>query len=240
MASFSSSSSKPARLAILGVGASQPYRSVAWLCEMKGIPFEYVKVQPGKDTAKAEYKDKFLGGTVPALIDRETDLQLFEMNAIMVYICREFGLDDVLPRSPAEEAKVHQWLNWHHSNTRMFSKYAFAPFVRPDLGLSMTMSPGVSKLLEKICGVMEKQLSATPFLVGNAPTLADLCCYEEVGQCVHLDLYDFAAFPKLQSWMQKMEGIEGYAKVHTKVFTGLKVFIDKVKADNNEAKLAAL
>lgn len=237
---MSSSITKPARLTLLGVSASQPTRSVAWLCEWKGIPYEYVQSHPLMDKPESDFKDRFLGNTVPALIDSKNNLEIFEMNAIMVYICREFGLDDVLPRNPAEEAKVHQWLNWHHSNTRMFTIYLFAPLMRPDLGIKIERSSRTNKMLENICGVMEKQLSLTPFLVGNAPTIADLCCYEEVGQCVHLDLYDFSPFPKMQSWMQRMEEIEGYDKVHTRVLKAVKLAIDKVKAEHSKKKLASL
>jgi glutathione S-transferase len=235
-----SASAGAARLAIFGHPASQPFRSVSWLCLWKHIPYEFVKIQPGPDTRKPEFKDKFLGATVPALVDRETGVELFEMNAIMVYICREFGLDDVLPREPAVEAKVHQWLHWHHNNTRMFTKSLFAPLVRPDLGLKVKLSPAADKQLANICGVMEKQFTTTPYLVGNTPTLADLCCYEELGQCVHLNLYDFGAFPKVQDWMRRMEALEGFDQVHTKVFKGLGAYIDKVKADLKAQKKAAL
>ena len=75
------------KLKIYGVAPSQPCRAVMFLCAMKNIPYELVKVSPAKrDSVREGYTSSVNpSGKVPGLQDTD-GFMLYESAAIMAYI----------------------------------------------------------------------------------------------------------------------------------------------------------
>jgi glutathione S-transferase len=67
-------------------------------------------------------------GKVPAIVDPETNIKLAESHAIMRYLCRKYptqagswyGNNDYL-----KQARIDEYLDFHHSNTRKCHYYLF-------------------------------------------------------------------------------------------------------------------
>ena len=222
-----------------------------WLCAMHGIPYELEFVMPGsrKGTRSKDYLALCPAGYVPAVRFPDGAV-LWESNAILTYICERAGAkipDTMWPRGggPANalrRARIQALLHWHHHGTRSVTLALFAPLARPDIKQTPEGLKQARKTATRAIGLLEGLLDGHggPFLLeGAAPTLADLCCMSDVGQCQdHLvGLFDFGPFPRVRAWMARMEALPGFDEA----WDGLKTllpFLAKRKA-KAKAKAAA-
>uniref|UniRef100_A0A6U8UKD7 Glutathione transferase n=1 Tax=Zooxanthella nutricula TaxID=1333877 RepID=A0A6U8UKD7_9DINO len=217
---------------------SQPARALAWACACEGTEVDEVTIMPGKDTRSAEYRQRGPITAVPRL--EEDGFVLNESHAIMCYLGDRHGWK-LYPSDPQVRARVHQYMNWHHQNTRRITLALFAPVMRPDIPLPKETIDLWKKEISSPQGTLnsiEQWLSASKWLCGDMPTLADLSCYCEVGQC--LDKYtglfgihgiDLAPYPRLNAWLAECERLPGYEKSHAM----LKDLAPKIKAKAGKA-----
>ena len=70
--------------------------------------------------------------------------------------------------------------------------------------LADTLSRGEAAL-----AVMEAQLARTPFLLGDAPTIADIALYAYT-HCADEGGFDLADFPTIQGWLGRIEALPGF------------------------------
>ena len=240
-----------ALLTIYGVPASQPCRTVMWLCAMHGIPYELEFVMPGsrKGTRSETYLALCPAGYVPAVKFADDGTVLWESNAILTYICERYR--DRVPATmwpsgssaadALRRAHIQKLLHWHHFGTRQVTLALFAPLARPDIkqtpaGLKMAL-----KTATRAIALLEGALArhGGPFLLeGDAPTLADLCCFADVGQCQPslVGLFDFGPYPHVTRWMANMERLPGFDEAHAGL-RQLLPFLAKRKAKAAAAKL---
>ncbi|KRW99271.1 Thioredoxin-like fold [Pseudocohnilembus persalinus] len=128
---------------------SQPSRAVVTLCNIGKIPFQAQNI----DILKGEqFKSKFSklnpDKKVPAM--SEGDFILFESHAIMKYLCDSRNLPQHLyPRNnPQQRAKIDQYLDWHHLNTRLhLKKVIFGTMTGKELDVK-TYTPQVKLTLQ--------------------------------------------------------------------------------------------
>ncbi|CAK9031074.1 unnamed protein product [Durusdinium trenchii] len=116
--------------------------------------------RPGKDTRSKEFQAQgFLG---------------FRL-AIMAYLGDKFEWK-LYPRDARIRARIHQYMNWHHQNTRRITMALFAPVMRPDLKISPEQTKQWMKEIAQTLQSIERWLNENPWLCGPAPTVADLSC----------------------------------------------------------------
>ena len=60
-------------------------------------------------------------------------------------------------------------------------------------------------------------LSKNEFLCGDHLTLADIAAYAEIGQVkpAFTNVFDLTPFPRVCSWLKRMEAVDGHDVVHT-------------------------
>jgi len=195
---------------------------------------------PGKDTQTQEYRDKNPIGAVPRL--EEDGFVLNESHAIMCYLGDKFSWK-LYPSEPQIRARIHQYLNWHHQNTRRITLALFAPVMRPDVALPQDALALWKKEITSTNGtlrVIEQWLSKSKWLCGDRPTVADLSCYCEIGQCSdeYTGLFsihgvDLTPFPRIREWLAECEKLEGYERSHAllkKLGPGIKKKASKLAA----------
>mmetsp|Transcript_3176 Transcript_3176/g.7129 ORF Transcript_3176/g.7129 Transcript_3176/m.7129 type:complete len:229 (-) Transcript_3176:40-726(-) len=225
-------------LKLYGVAGSQPARAIMWLLAMKEIPYEMVETMPGSKNEKplgsrsASYLAKVPTGNVPAIEDTENGMILWESNAILTYIAEKYRLEDLYPSQDiVKRAKIQQWLHWHHHNTRVLTFGVFGPHFRPDIKFNEVEIKGNIRKAKNACQIMNDQLSTADFLVGDSLTLADIACYEDLGQCAshNLALFDFSKYPAVESWIQRLEKLPKHQETH-KVFGFFKKMLDKQRS----------
>jgi glutathione S-transferase len=210
-------------LKLPGVPLSQPFRSVAWAMLQKKSPFAVAMAVPGSKGKSGCLAEPFLSmnplGTIPT-IEEEDGFVLFESPAIMAYLADSRGWEDVYPKAPRKRAKIDSYLHWHHSGTRSLAAVA-AQFLRPDLADDPVMEKGRAAAGKTLDRLSQVWLSESPFIAGSpTPSIADLLAYEEVMQLLPgaFNLLDAPLEPKLNAWVERMQGLPLHDEVHASCF----------------------
>ena len=143
-------------------------------------------------------------GEVPVL--EHGGRRLTQSGVILTYLAertRRFG-----GRSDDERYEALRWILFdNHKFTSYFATLRFL------LGLQKTGVTPVTEFLRARAlaafGIVEKHLAARPFIVGDAPTIADLSMVgylyypEETG-------IDRAAFPNIEAWTGRVASLPGW------------------------------
>mmetsp|Transcript_8892 Transcript_8892/g.13135 ORF Transcript_8892/g.13135 Transcript_8892/m.13135 type:complete len:242 (-) Transcript_8892:515-1240(-) len=217
-----------APIKIYSMPISQPARAVSWACAYEKTEVEEIFAMPGKDNKSPEYRSRHSIATIPQLDDNGYILS--ESHAIMCYLGDKFNWS-LYPKDPKVRGRVHEYMNWHHSNARKITFALFCPIFRPDL----LASPDVPALFKKellqdnshvpqtsgVLPTIERMLSQQKWLCGDVPTVADLSLYCEIGQCLDkfLGLFsaakiDINSYPKIKAWCEECEKLPGFQSSH--------------------------
>lgn len=166
-----------------------------------GLPVELIDV----DLVAGEQKTSaFLAmnpfGQVPVIQDGEVTLA--ESNAILVYLASKYADEQWLPRDPVGAAKVQQWLSV------AAGLVAFGP-AAARLIVVFKAPFNAEEVIARANGlftVMEKALQASAFLVGEAPTLADIANYTYIALAPEGNI-SLTPYPHLRSWLARIEAL---------------------------------
>ena len=217
---------QPNRLIIHGAPASQPSRAVYWTCMIKELPFELKPL--GVDDMGGEGPLLHLNpsGQIPTVEDGT--FVIFEMPAILTYLCEKHGWDDLLPADLPTRTRVHQYLHFHHNFTRLATMGLMASHVTVAFPERMKGTPIEAMLsdpdkLEKgravvrhVADLIERGFfrDGSTHLCASHATIADIACYEELAQLRWAGLFDFDGFPKIQMWLGEMEQLPFHEPAH--------------------------
>lgn len=170
---------------------------------LAGINYDLVDV----DLMKGEHKQEaFLAlnpnGQVPALEDGDTVVT--DSNGILVYLARKYA-PDWIPRDPEAEAEVQKFL------TLAAGEIAFGPAAArlitvfgADFSARFT-----ARIAKSAFEKLERHLAGRDWLVGTAPTIADVAIYSYTARApegnVSLDPY-----PNIRRFLANVEGLKGF------------------------------
>ena len=140
-------------------------------------------------------------GQLPALDDE--GFVLYETQAMCRYLDARAG-SPLMPRDLRARARVDQWMSIEAANFSchlMKFVYHYLLKIEQDAGALRRAGEG----LEEALGVLAQQLSAEPFVAGNAFTLADICFmpYFEYGLLTPAEAL-MAKHPSVLSWWNKV------------------------------------
>jgi glutathione S-transferase len=157
------------------------------------------------DVIDRSNRPELLAGLNPALrvptLVLDDGRSLAESNAILWYFAKGTSY---LPEDPFAQAKVLQWL--------FFEQYSHEPYIavlRFWLAIAK-LTPAREELEAKRAGgeaaldALERQLELSPYLVGDAYTIADIALYaythvaEEAG-------FDLSARPATRAWLERVK-----------------------------------
>ncbi|MEM6512750.1 MAG: glutathione-dependent disulfide-bond oxidoreductase [Pseudomonadota bacterium] len=134
---------------------------------------------------------------IPALLDTETGIRLFESGSILVYLAELFG--DFLPSESAARAETLNWLFWQMGSAPFlgggfghFYHYAPAKFEYPINRYAME----VKRQLD----VLDRNLAERPFLAGGDYSIADIATYPWYGGLVLRNSYEAGEFLDVASY----------------------------------------
>ncbi|WP_332812739.1 glutathione S-transferase family protein [Sphingomonas sp.] len=153
-------------------------RKPAIMLEEIGMPYEVVGVDIGKNE---QFSPEFLAiapnNKIPAIVDDQGPggrLSIFESGAILTYLAERSGL--LLAASGADRFKALEWLHWQIGGLGpMLGQLGFFA-VRSEEKVPAAISR-FSEEAERLLGVMEKRLTAVPYLAGQDYSIADIACY---------------------------------------------------------------
>jgi glutathione S-transferase len=177
---------------------------VKWVCDHLALPYVWVAIDTLKqETRTSEFLKLNDAGQVPAVVfdDGRT---LAQSNAIIRYLARG---SDLIPVDAFAQARMDEWLFWEQYSHEPY--VAVCRFHMFYLGKSASdLDPDKVKRGYAALARMEHQLAITPFLVGNAVSLADvsLLAYTRVAHegGFHLDGYG-----AVRRWIGATEKILG-------------------------------
>lgn len=144
-------------------------------------------------------------GQIPVLEDG--DVVLADSTAILVYLAKRYAPgSNWLPEDPVGAARVQRWLA-QAAGEIMFGPAAARVSARfYDTGVPAGLSQA---LAAKVLGLMEGELAARDWLVGEAPTIADVACYSYIAHApeggIALDPY-----PQVRAWIARVQALPGF------------------------------
>jgi glutathione S-transferase len=147
-------------------------------------------------------------GEVPVLEDEAR--RLTQSGVILTHLAKKhgaFGGND-----EAEQQEVLRWLFFdNHKFTSYFATYRFMKAfagTEPD----PVVMKWLRSRLDSSFGIVNKHLGNQPFMVGDAPTIADMSISGYLFFPVEESGYEIAErYPHIGSWLERMRAIPGWA-----------------------------
>lgn len=168
-------------------------------------------------------------GTLPTLQDKAAGMGVFESATIMRYLAEKFLTNSQwFPDDLATRTRINSYLDWQAYTLRSAFIVVGAALEaghkadgsgidesKAHLSLVQKQLYGYSNPIWKDRGdngvvsqlqiINDKWLSQGPFIAGARPSIADLALYGDSGYIIHMFGMDFAKYPVLNAWYQRME-----------------------------------
>ncbi len=136
---------------------------------------------------------------IPALVDcsGEQPIRVFESGAILLYLAERFGA--FVPGAGAERAECLSWLFWQMGSAPFLGGgfghfYAYAP-QKIEYAIDRYAMEAKRQL-----DVLDRRLAHTPYVAGEAYTIADMAIWPWYGQLVLGELYGAAEFLQVHDY----------------------------------------
>ncbi len=178
---------------------------VELMLSLLGLSFERIEVDLFNGAHKQPaFLAKNPFGQIPVIEDGEVTLA--DSNAILVYLATRYDSGRTwLPREPVAAAQVQRWLSI------AAGELAHGPAAARLVALfGMPLDAVRAKnIAASLYGVLEAHFREQRFLVGSAPTIADVALYSYTAHApeggVSLDPY-----PGVRAWLARIEALPGF------------------------------
>lgn len=178
------------------------------LMALLDLPFRHVEVSTADGgTKQPGFLAKNPNGKVP-LLELEDGRLLAESNAILCYLAEG---TPYMPEDRYERALALQWM--------FFEQYSHEPHVAvrrsllryPHLAGDVTPERLAALLRQgnKALSVMEDRLLESPFMAGQAPSIADIALYAYT-HCAEDGGFDLAGFSAITAWLERVRSLPGF------------------------------
>ncbi len=178
---------------------------VRLMCALLGLP---VVLEDVDLLAGAQKTPAFLArnpfGQVPVIEDGETCVA--DSNAILLYLVSRYAEDERwYPADALTRARIQQW----------FSAAAGPLAKGPASARWITISGSgqdtaeAVKIAAGLFQVMDDTLAKTDFLVGEAPTVADIAMYTYTAHAPEGGI-PLTPYPHIQAWLARIEALPGF------------------------------
>lgn len=169
-------------------------RKASILLEELGVPYTVYAIDITKDE---QFAPDFLkiapNNRIPAIVDHETGIQLFETGAIMLYLAdkhKQFQCEG------NEYWRMMEWLMWQMGGLGPMLGQTHH-FVKYNKGKSEYSEQRYSKEARRLYGVLNRRLEGREYIAGEGTgvySIADMACWPWVSrfEWQEIDLNDFA------------------------------------------------
>lgn len=190
---------------------SQPCRAVYLFMKACNIPFEMVKVDLSSGEQLGEEFTKISSiQRVPVINDN--GFILGESGAIFRYLAKKFGVQEhwYPTRDLQQQARVDEYLNWHHTNIRipamMTFRHQFINTVRGRPIKQDEVKRYKAELAKSVKHIDLYFLKNNPYIAGKDISVADLQAYCELMQ---LDIIgnenEYRSNPNVRAWADRVK-----------------------------------
>ena len=166
-------------------------RKISVMLEECGLPYEIVPVDIGRgDQFDPAFLEISPNNRMPAIVDTDTGLSVFESGAILVYLGEKSG--QFLPRDRAARFEVLQWLFWQVGGLGPMAGQ-LSHFVNYAPEKVPYAHERYFNEYDRLLGVMDRRLANRDFLAGE------------------LSVADFASFPWVASYRRLGASLDDFA-----------------------------
>ncbi len=184
---------------------------VTIMLEECGLDYQIIPVDiGGGDQFTADFLRISPNNRMPAIVDRAPadggePLAVFESGAILEYLAEKTG--QFLPAAPREKYRVLQWVHWQMANLgpMMGNANHFKNYGKNIADDPAQLEYGTQRFVgevDRLCGVMDAQLSANAYLAGAEYSIADIITWpwaRLAGRLIDESLWE--TFPNLKRWV---------------------------------------
>src|SRR5262249_32270775 len=179
------------------------------------IPYKFIPVDI---VAGEQFKPDFLrlspNNRMPAIVDHDPlgggePIAIFESGAILEYLADKSG--KFLPKEPRARYRVLQWVYWQMANLgpMMGNANHFKNHAKSLTDDPKQLEYGTKRFVgevERLCGVMDAQLSVHRYLAGPDYTIADIISWPWamlLGRLIDESLWE--TFPNVKRWVEELQ-----------------------------------
>lgn len=171
--------------------------------EELGLPYRTHKVDITKgEQFSPEFAKVNPNGKIPALVDEGT--AIFESVAILVYLAEKTGR--LMPKDPAGRWSTISWCLFQAAGLgpMMGQLGHFKVFAKEKIPYAIDR---YSNEVNRMLGVMEKQLSSNPYLAGAEYSIADVATWPWIRGYMNFykETIDESKFPSVMKWYRLIE-----------------------------------
>jgi glutathione S-transferase len=176
---------------------------VALMLRLSAAPFSfrYVSFQRGMHRTP-EFLAMSRWGQVPVL--RHGDRTMVQSQAILEYLA------DGLGKFSADRTEIREWLCWDADRLTPPAFNSHGVRLGEQKLLPLSWHPEVATYYrrngEAAWAALDKHLTGRDFLVGPAPTIADIACYAAAA-FARMGAIDLSAWPSVTAWAARIEAL---------------------------------
>ncbi len=176
-------------------------KKISIMLEESGIVYNAVPVDIGRgDQFKADFLAISPNNRVPAIVDSETGVSIFESGAILMYLAEKTG--QFMPQEMAPRYEVIQWLVWQVAGLGPMAGQLshFVNYAPDPVPYALTR---YANEYDRLLYVMDRCLDDRDFLAGDY-SIADMACYPWVAAYERLGA-DLDKFANLRIWFDTLK-----------------------------------
>jgi glutathione S-transferase len=192
-------------LKIWGRTSSSNVMKLLWLCEELSIPYERVDAGGAFGVTKEPfYLAMNPNARVPTIEDGE-GFSLWESNSICRYLANSRAPGHAIyPAAPKPRALVERWMDWQLANLNGPMTTIFFTHVRiPEPERDYKAAAKARDEAEALWRMVENQLGNSPYLCGDALTLADIALGPYLHRWFALPI-DQGDLPRVKAWYGRL------------------------------------
>jgi GST-like protein len=176
-------------------------KKVSIMLEECELEYKPVAVNIGRgDQFTGEFLDISPNNRIPAIVDHDPGISLFESGAILMYLAEKSG--KLMPQEMNEKYEVLQWLFWQMAGLGPMAGQLshFVNYAPEPVPYAHTR---YEKEYDRLLGVMNSRLADREFLAGDY-SIADIASFPWVAGYKRLGT-SLDAFPNLRRWFDEIK-----------------------------------
>ncbi|EBX2443986.1 glutathione S-transferase family protein [Salmonella enterica subsp. enterica serovar Hissar] len=201
-------------ITLWGRNNSTNVKKVLWTLEELELPYDQI-LAGGKFGVNqdADYLAMNPNGLVPLLKDDETDLLLWESNAIVRYLAAQYGQNRLWVDNPARRAEGEKWMDWANQTLSPAHRVILMGLVRtpPEKRDQAAIEAGIEKC-DSLFALLDDALARQPWFSGDNFGTGDIAIAPFAYNLLNVGL-KWTPRPNLERWYQQLTERPAFRKV---------------------------
>ena len=176
-------------------------RKASIMLEEVGLPYTVHAIDIGKDE---QFKPEFLkispNNRIPAIVDRDNGMSLFESGAILIYLADKTG--KLLARDGEARWRAIEWLMWQMGGAGPILGQAHH-FIKYNKGKAPYAEERFAAETKRLYGVLDRRLAGNAYVAGKDYTIADVAIWPWVSR-YEWHIGEISEFSNVVRWYREI------------------------------------